>query len=349
MSSEPQVVPTLKFVQVLKGHRGRAWNVSWHPQGNLLTSCGEDKIIRLWGTEGGAEGKWVEKTTLTDGHERTIREVSWSPCGKYLASSSFDATTAIWDKKSGEYECNATLEGHENEVKSVAWARSGQVLATCSRDKTVWVWEVAEEDEYECAAVLNAHTQDVKKVVWHPNDEILASASYDNTIKMFREDPSDQEWTCVATLASHTSTVWSIAFNKTGTRLASCSDDGTLKIWQVYLPGNQEGISTPDGQPVWKCVSTISGVHTRSVYDVAWCHQTGLIATACGDDIVRIFQETLDSDPNQPTFNLVASSVASHGHTQDVNSVAWHPTVPGLLASASDDGDIRLWQFLDSS
>ncbi|XP_034240317.1 probable cytosolic iron-sulfur protein assembly protein Ciao1 [Thrips palmi] len=348
MSSENPAMPTLKLVQVLTGHRGRVWNISWHPEGNLLTSCGEDKIIRIWGTEGGVEGKWVVKTSLTDGHERTIREVTWSPCGNYLASASFDATTAIWDKKSGQFECNATLEGHENEVKSVSWAKSGQLMATCSRDKTVWVWEVAEEDEYECAAVLNAHTQDVKKVIWHPNDELLASASYDNTIKMFREDPADQEWTCVATLSSHTSTVWSIAFNKTGTRLASCSDDGTVKIWQVYLPGNQEGIATPDGTPVWKCVSTIAGMHSRCVYDVAWCHQTGLIATASADDVVRIFQESLDSDPNQPNFDLVASS-STNGHKQDVNCVAWHPTVAGLLASCSDDGEIRLWKFLEGT
>lgn len=82
-----------------------------------------------------------------------------------LASASFDATIGIWDKKSGEWECNATLEGHENEVKSIAWANNGQLLASCSRDKSVWVWEIADEDEYECAAVLNAHTQDVKKVI----------------------------------------------------------------------------------------------------------------------------------------------------------------------------------------
>ena len=139
----------------------------------------------------------------------------------------------------------------------------------------MWVWEVAGEDELECAAVLNSHTQDVKKVIWNPKKDILASASYDNTIKLFKEDLSDNDWINIATLTSHTSTVWSISFDSTGHRLASCSDDKTVKIWQEYLPGNEEGIATPDNEPVWKCVCTLSGYHSRTVYDISWCHLTG--------------------------------------------------------------------------
>lgn len=90
----------LELVQNLIGHKGIVWNVSWHPLGNMFSSCGEDKIIKLWSKEG---DKWVTKTVLVDGHQRTIREVAWSPCGNFLASASFDGTTAIWDKKSGVY------------------------------------------------------------------------------------------------------------------------------------------------------------------------------------------------------------------------------------------------------
>lgn len=330
----------LELVNTLSGHSGRVWNVSWHPSGTLLSSCGEDKTIRLWGHEG---PRWALKTILTDGHNRTIRESAWSPCGNYLASSSFDATTAIWDKKSGQFECIATLEGHENEVKSVSWSCSGQLLATCSRDKSVWVWEVGEDDEYECAAVVNAHTQDVKKVMWHPHIDLLASASYDNSIKLFKEDSSENDWSCVATLTSHESTVWSISFDRTGTRLASCSDDKTVKIWKEYLPGNPEGVATPENEPVWKCVCTLTGFHSRTIYDISWCHQTDLIATACGDDAIRIFKETIDSDPNQPTFELIDSMNCAH--SQDVNSIKWNPVLPGVLASASDDSSVKIWNF----
>ncbi|XP_028040315.1 probable cytosolic iron-sulfur protein assembly protein Ciao1 isoform X1 [Bombyx mandarina] len=333
----------LELIQNLAGHKGIVWNVSWHPLGKYFASCGEDKTIKLWSKSG---QDWAIKTVLVDGHQRTIREVAWSPCGNFLASASFDATTAIWDKKSGEFQCNATLEGHENEVKSVAWSPSGHLLATCGRDKSVWVWEVAGEDEYECEAVLNAHNQDVKKVAWHPSLDILASASYDNTVKLYQEDPVDNDWTCVATLHSHESTVWSLAFDKTGERLATCSDDRTVKIWKEYKPDNQEGVVVTDREAVWKCICTLSGFHTRCIYDIAWCHKTDLIATACGDDIIRIFKESEDSDPNAPTFELLCTK--KNAHSQDVNCVAWNPSGNQELLSCSDDGEIKIWKFTEA-
>eukprot|EP00058_Branchiostoma_floridae_P018324 XP_002603813.1 hypothetical protein BRAFLDRAFT_124683 [Branchiostoma floridae] len=335
----------LEEVAVLEGHQDRAWTVAWNPTGTVLASSGGDKTIRLWGREGDS---WVCKTVLEDSHTRTIRSVCWSPCGTYLASGSFDATTCIWDRKSGDYECSATLEGHENEVKCVAWSPSGQLIATCSRDKSVWIWEVSEDEDYECASVLSLHTQDVKHVTWHPHKEILASASYDDTIKLYRE--ADDDWDCLATMEGHDSTVWGVCFDQSGERLASCSEDKTLKIWQEYLPGNEEGqyptsIQTQGSDPTWKCVCTLSGYHKRTVYDVKWCHQTGLIATAAGDDCIRVFQED-ESSPdrrNQPQFSLTAT--AEQAHSQDVNCVAWNPKEPGLLASCSDDGVVKIWRY----
>ncbi|XP_058806568.1 probable cytosolic iron-sulfur protein assembly protein Ciao1 isoform X2 [Phymastichus coffea] len=331
----------LELQQSLVGHKGRVWNVCWHPAGESLASCGEDKTIRIYMHD---KSKWTIKTILTEGHTRTIREVSWSPCGNYIASASFDATVAIWDQKSGQFECNTTLEGHENEVKSVSWSASGQLLATCSRDKSVWVWEIQDE-EYECAAVINAHTQDVKKVRWHPQKDILASASYDDSVKIFKEDTASSDWICVSTLNSHASTVWSLAFDASGNRLVTCSDDKTLKIWQQYEPGNEMGIETPDNEPVWKCVCTLSGFHSRTIYDVDWCKKTGLIVTACGDDIVRVFREDSDSDKHQPSFSLVCTM--DNAHTQDVNCSQWNPCVSGVIASCSDDGSVKVWQYSD--
>lgn len=327
---------SVESVAVLEGHEERVWNLAWSPSGSLLASCSGDKTIRIWGKEG---ENWICKVVLDEGHTRTVRSVFWSPCGKLIAAASFDGTVSIWSRSSGEFECVATLEGHENEVKSASWNAGGTLLATCSRDKSVWIWEV-DEDDYECASVLNKHTQDVKKVAWHPHKEILASCSYDDTINLYRED--DDDWCCYYTLRGHQSTVWSIAFDTTGDQIVSCSDDKTLKIWKCFPVESSEGDGKSSKDPVWKCVSTLSGYHTRTIYDVDWSHDTDLIASCGGDDSIKIFKEDseniIDSHQN---FSLIAA--VSNAHAQDVNCVKWNPKDSNLLASCSDDSTIKLW------
>lgn len=69
----------------------------------------------------------------------------------------------------------------------------------------------------------------------------------------------------------------------------------------------------------------------------------GLIATACGDDMIRIFKETDTIDKNQPNFEQILA--VHRAHTQDVNTIAWCPHSAGLLLSTSDDGETKIWKF----
>nr|CAG8627346.1 9560_t:CDS:2 [Entrophospora candida] len=309
-------------------------------QGNILASCSSDKTIRLWALQKQHGEKnndddlshWTCVNVLEGVHNRTIRSVSWSPNGKQLAAASFDSKTTIWEKdeETGEFENVATLEGHENETKSVAWSLTGTLIATCGRDKSVWIWEASDND-FECLSVLQEHTQDVKMVVWHPTQEVLASASYDDTIKIWKED--DDDWCCADTLKGHESTVWGLDFDKSGDFLGKSikkfklSDDKTVKFWKTHKKSNES--NNNNNNPVinpnstndikWENICTLSGYHQRCIYSVSWSKINDRVATGGGDNKIHI------------------------------NCVQWSPSerFGNLLASAGDDGVIKIWKFIE--
>jgi WD40 repeat protein len=82
---------------------------------------------------------------------------------------------------------------------------------------------------------------------------------------------------------------------------------------------------------------------------VSWS-PSGHLATACGDNAVRVFRR-VGKDLNAPKFELAAS--VQRAHDEDVNAVSWSPQPQGdgvsLLASASDDGTVKIWRFTAAS
>lgn len=344
----------MQLIQELEGHSDRVWSLSWNPVSGssgrpaMLASCSGDKTVRIW--EHGPSNdpcspSWSCVAVLEDVHKRTVRSCCWSPDGKMLVTASFDGTTAVWENVGGDFECISTLEGHENEVKSVSWNSSGTLLATCGRDKSVWIWEMQPGNEFECASVLHGHSQDVKMVLWHPLEDILVSASYDNSIKVWAEDRDTEDWGCIQTLGNpgrgHTSTVWAVSFNSLGDRMVSCSDDLTLIIWDTRT--NPSSNANEKGE-LWRHLCTISGYHDRTIFSVHWS-KSGIIASAAGDDSIRLFSESTNDGqtPGEgPPFRMLLKK--EKAHCTDVNCVQWHPQDYTLLASAGDDGILKVWK-----
>ena len=328
----------LELIHTLRGHvETRVWHVAWSPSGKTLASCGADRTIRLWAASADGDGAaWKCTAVLEEGHQRTIRCCAWSPCGRFIASCSFDGTAAVWECLDDEFDCVASLEGHENEVKAVSWSATGRWLATCGRDKAVYIWE-AEDEAFEVAAVLHQHTQDVKCVAWHPSRDVLASASYDDTVRLYT--PIADDWQCAQTLEGHGSTVWALAFSADGAALASVSDDRTLVLWR----------ETSEAQ--YEKAAAAEAVHERTIYSVDWAAAGagGLLATGGSDDAICVLRAEAAAADAGGGVALRPVARRERAHDTDVNAVAWAPGADGWLASAGDDGTVRLWKLREAN
>merc|ERR1712096_428518 len=128
------------------------------------------------------------------------------------------------------------------------------------------------------------------------------------------------EATPLQTLSGHSNIVWSVAYNRDGT-LASASHDGTIRLWHA-----ESGLE----------LQTLSG-HNGPISSVAYSPDGTTLASA-------------SHDPNSSLSNIQLWEVVSgsllktlSGHTDPIKSVAY--SRDGTLASASDDGSIKLWRL----
>ncbi|KAI3693181.1 hypothetical protein L6452_33012 [Arctium lappa] len=342
--------------------------VQWHPTVDVLFSCSYDNTIKVWAEDGDSDD-WRCVQTLGEsnsGHSSTVWALSFNGTGDKMVTCSDDLTIKVWGVditrlQSGDgnasccvfilwklaeatfwnFEpCEAVLEErHTRTVRSCAWSPSGKQLATASFDATTAIWE-QNGSEFECVSTLEGHENEVKSVSWNASGSLLATCSRDKCV--WAEDGDSDDWRCVQTLgesnSGHSSTVWALSFNGTGDKMVTCSDDLTIKVWGVDITRLQSG----DGNASWRHLCTMSGYHDRTIFSVHWSRE-GIIATGAADDAIRLFGESEDHSIDGPSYKLLLKK--EKAHDMDINSVQWSPTGNRLLASASDDGTIKIWKL----
>lgn len=332
-------------------------SLTWSPDGSILALACFDSTTSLWREEESQEGGGQRAFTclnVLSGHENEVKSTAFSPSGEYFASCSRDRSVWIYETDPrSEYECVAVLQSHTQDVKMVRWHPQQDVLFSCSYDDSIKVWG-PDGDDWSCRETLQGHDSTVWDMSFNAEGSLFVSCSDDKSLRIWAPVPE------ASPRAPGSTEVSSCSGTNLAASLKTASFVMPLFRSHALLPLSKESevvatkSSTDHDVPAnaacrWRCVATIQGQHTRPVYSVDWLQfelpdATYSIASACGDNCLRIFQPR--DEQNLSGWTCVAQVEA---HDGDVNCVAWCPAAlpagGALLASAGDDGELRIWRF----
>ena len=292
----------------ITGHLSGVSTVAFSPNSRTLASGGWDQKVQLWDIATG-----TNRTTLI-GHTSDIGSVSFSPDGKTLASSGnwADATIRLWDATSGAHK--TTLIGHRGGIGSIAFSPNGKTLASVSDDQKICFWDV--ETGFNQATLRWFNTSGTSSLAFSRDGHTLAIGDragiclWDITNR-----PYKVRWSTSSTSAE------SFAFSPDGRTLASGKKDGTVLLWDAI---------TGDVKRVLREHTDYLGVgsvafssDSRTLASTGW-HE---------DKTIRLW------DVPTGSHKLTLS-----GHRERISRLSFSPDGK-MLASASRDGTILLWEF----
>lgn len=160
----------------------------------------------------------------------------------------------------------------------------------------------------------------IKSMAWSPDGKYLAATLRDKTIcvwnvvsgKRYRE------------IDIHQKSIQALAWSPDGVYIASGSTDRTIHLWNTE---NNRELSE-----IIKC--------KRNVLCLTWFMSQDRLMFACGSDEhdIRLWMA-----PNAQLGSGLEEMNPLRGHSRPVNAIAWSSNKKSSIASASDDGTVRLW------
>lgn len=280
--------------------------LAWTADGTELAIASAAGDIVLIDPAGGPQ------QSLRDPDGQSIDALSISDDGQFLAAGGQAGDVMIW--RLGESpELITCLENARTWVEHLAWHPHRNELAF-GVGPYVQVWDA---EAAEVVTTLMFESSSVLDLAWHPEGTQLAAGGHQG-IKVWNSQDWDDDPQHYEIPAASLCLAWSA----NGEYLASGNMDRTLVVWAM-------------GNPYPWRMQGFPGKVRDLAWSEFWLGNAPLLASTSREGIV-IWHKHQDDDEgwNPQLLEL---------HQARVSAIAFQPRTQ-LLASASEDGSICLWQ-----
>lgn len=341
-------VPSGELRHEIQAHRGSVWPLAFHPRRARFVTSSSDGDTNVWNSQTG------ELVYQVRGHGRTMATARFNEDASLLAACGYDGTVRLWEPRTGRQV--RVLKWHEP-LTEAFFTPQFPVLATVGLSGRIHLWE--ETGEY--LRELYVETKRVWAIGFSLDGDILATANDDNSVKLWYRTTGR----LIHTLAEHGGRVRALDFSADGQTVATGCEDGRVRIWDVA-----------SGR-----LLDVSGLreHSRRVYSVDWAVNGELLAIASLDGDAQLWNpsthestlipgagggKAIRACALHPQGSILAvggvdtdihlwevgvdrtpqHAATLRGHTGVVNHLSLSHDGE-LLASAADDGNVRLWRI----
>ncbi|XP_028653164.1 WD repeat-containing protein 26 [Erpetoichthys calabaricus] len=295
--------------QILTEHCNEVWFCKFSNDGTKLATGSKDTTVIIWQVDALQETHQLKLLKTLEGHAYGVSYLAWSPDDNYLIACGPDDCSELWlwNVQTGELRTKMS-QSHEDSLTSVAWNPDGKRFVTGGQRGQFYQCDLDGNllDSWEGVRV---------QCLWCLTDgkTVLASDTHQRIRGYNFEDLTDRN------IIQEDHPIMSFTVSKNG-RLALLN----VATQGVHLWDLQDRV----------LVRKYQGV-TQGFYTIHSCfggHNEDFIASGSEDHKVYIWHKRSEL----PIAELT-------GHTRTVNCVSWNPQVPGMMASASDDGTVRIW------
>ncbi|MEE6473772.1 hypothetical protein FKM82_010168 [Ascaphus truei] len=293
--------------QILTEHCNEVWFCKFSNDGTKLATGSKDTTVIIWQVD--PETHQLKLLKTLEGHAYGVSYLAWSPDDTYLVACGPDDCSELWlwNVQTGELRTKMS-QSHEDSLTSVAWNPDGKRFVTGGQRGQFYQCDLDGNllDSWEGVRV---------QCLWCLSDgkTVLASDTHQRIRGYNFEDLTDRN------IVQEDHPIMSFTISRNG-RLALLN----VATQGVHLWDLQDRV----------LVRKYQGV-TQGFYTIHSCfggHNEDFIASGSEDHKVYVWHKRSEL----PIAELT-------GHTRTVNCVSWNPQIPSLMASASDDGTVRIW------